>query len=461
MNILDVPAQATRWQKLRERFPASARHWSKRLVLNNSRRMAEHFYTALMTENELANVFLEKAQIEMQLKHSLKEWLVELVSAEETDTISDFISKQADVGEVHARIGIPMHLVLNGSQALKEFIVRAESEADCRMPPEAEQGRLLLSGLIDHSMELMALSYGHYHDRRERSEEAFRLFSITSDISHERASQRAALLDWENRLMFEQAMGRGEGVQTQPLAASDFGLWIRFKGAQTFEHSTEVDHILASMERIDGHILPRLSHDRDTGDMHRLTYLGEVRNQLQEISYHLDSLFNGAQEVESGRDALTKLLNRKFLDTVLGKMVQYARTSGTSFALLSVDVDWFKSVNDVYGHDTGDTVLQQVAQCLVGGIRSADYAFRLGGEEFLVLLVDTDLARARIIAEKIRRQIEARRHRVTDNEEISVTVSIGLCMHGRHPDYRTDLRRVDKALYRAKREGRNRVVIDE
>jgi len=460
MNIFDVPAQATRWKTLRNRYPAAARHWSKQLVLNNARLMAEHFYTVLMTENELAHVFLEKAQVEGQLKHSLEEWLVELVSAEEGDAIADFLSKQAHVGEVHARVGIPMHLVLNGAQALKEFINGTGSRPEKRTPPEAEQGRLLLSSLIDRSMELMALSYGHYHDRRERSDEAFRLYSITSDISQERASQRAALLDWENRFMFEQAIGRSEGVEPQPLAGSDFGLWIRFKGAQTFENSPEIGLILSSIEGIDQQILPRCAHGGGTGGEDRMIHLRAVREQLQEITYHLDTLFSGAEEVESGRDALTRLLNRKFLDTVLGKMVQYARTSGSSFALLSVDVDWFKGVNDAYGHGAGDTVLQQVAQCLVGAIRSADYAFRLGGEEFLVLLVDTDLSRAGIIAEKIRRRIEARKHQVTDTDEISVSVSIGLCMHEGHPDYRTDLRRVDKALYRAKREGRNRVVVD-
>ncbi len=189
--------------------------------------------------------------------------------------------------------------------------------------------------------------------------------------------------------------------------------------------------------------------------------LRELREQTQAIGFHLDTLFQHNNELEAGRDALTRLLNRKFLPVVLTKEVDYARQHNAGFAVLAVDIDHFKQINDTYGHEAGDTVLQQVSVLLSNHSRGGDYIFRLGGEEFLVLLVDVDLARAQKAAEKLRRQIAEESFHLPGDRSLTVTISIGLALYDGHPDYKQLMRRADAALYRAKHEGRNRVVAAE
>ena len=156
---------------------------------------------------------------------------------------------------------------------------------------------------------------------------------------------------------------------------------------------------------------------------------------------------------------LTRLLNRKFLPVVLGKSVDHARSNGASFAVLAIDIDHFKQINDGHGHEAGDMVLQQMASLLTHNTRGGDYLFRLGGEEFLLLLVDTPLAGARRAAEKLCAQVAAEAFHLPRDQTAQVTVSIGVAAFNGHPDYQTLLRRADAALYQAKHAGRNGVVV--
>src|SRR5690606_6029880 len=176
------------------------------------------------------------------------------------------------------------------------------------------------------------------------------------------------------------------------------------------------------------------------------------------IAFHLERLFEQHSELESGRDALTRLLSRKFLSVVMAKEVAYARRSNTRFAVLTIDIDHFKSINDQYGHEAGDMVLQQFAALINNLIRAGDYAFRLGGEEFLLLMVDTTKEAALRVAEKIRKEVEKEAFRLRQDHTLRITVSIGIALHDGHPDYMRTLRSADEALYEAKSGGRNRVM---
>src|SRR5690606_35177125 len=122
-------------------------------------------------------------------------------------------------------------------------------------------------------------------------------------------------------------------------------------------------------------------------------------------------------------------------------------------------VDHFKNLNDRFGHEAGDMVLQQLAVLLSNNSRGGDYLFRLGGEEFLLILVDITPESAVQVAEKLRKQVAAETFRLPNEQSVKATISIGLSMHDGHPDYQRAMRRADDALYQAKREGRNRVVM--
>src|SRR5690606_16115134 len=161
----------------------------------------------------------------------------------------------------------------------------------------------------------------------------------------EKERQRAALRAWENQLMFDGAMNTA--AQHLPrLSASEFGLWFRHKGTHELEGAPETELILEPMTRIDEMLLPLFTHrQRESHPTHTMQLLRDLREQAKSISYHLDLLFEQNNELESGRDVLTRLLNRKYLSVVLNKQITYARSTGGSFAVLALDLDHFKQIN--------------------------------------------------------------------------------------------------------------------
>src|SRR3954453_21203070 len=155
-------------------------------------------------------------------------------------------------------------------------------------------------------------------------------------------------------------------------------------------------------------------------------------------------------------DSLTGLYTRSQLDAILtDELGRYNRT-GRPFSLLMLDIDHFKTLNDTYGHVSGDAILSAVAHILLQSVRSIDYAARYGGDEFTIILVETSADLARKTAERIRLQVERKRFRAAGSV-IPLTVSIGIVQCQLQDDTPTAvLARVDNALYEAKRAGRNR-----
>ncbi|WP_020210412.1 GGDEF domain-containing protein [Gilvimarinus chinensis] len=155
-------------------------------------------------------------------------------------------------------------------------------------------------------------------------------------------------------------------------------------------------------------------------------------------------------------DPLTQIGNRAALDKALEREHQLLQRSGQVFALLMIDIDHFKEINDKYGHAVGDKILSEVAMKIENVSRSTDMTFRFGGEEFGVILSSTGAAGALITAERVRRAIEQMQvsHK---NLRINTTVSIGVsaCMHAEE-SLSLLIERADTALYNAKRSGRNR-----
>lgn len=158
-------------------------------------------------------------------------------------------------------------------------------------------------------------------------------------------------------------------------------------------------------------------------------------------------------------DALTGLYNRRYLETQLVQLIEQSVDRGKILSLLTLDIDFFKSVNDTYGHDAGDRVLQEVAGRIRASVRSADLACRTGGEEFVVVLPGADIAVAEKVGERIRKAIAAKPFMLGPGSHLTVTASLGVSSLTSAQESVEDLlKRADRALYRAKREGRNRVI---
>jgi two-component system cell cycle response regulator len=188
-----------------------------------------------------------------------------------------------------------------------------------------------------------------------------------------------------------------------------------------------------------------------------------VRTQIRRKRYAERLRDNVQQSIELAvTDALTGLFNRRYMERHVGTLVDRAAARGKSLSVLLVDIDFFKAINDNYGHDAGDDVLREFADRMRTCIRGIDLACRYGGEEFVVVMPDTDLGVAARVAERIRRQIAGQPFLIDRGARaIAVTISIGIAARQNpHDDAVTLLKRADEALYRAKRDGRNRCVAD-
>jgi two-component system cell cycle response regulator len=191
--------------------------------------------------------------------------------------------------------------------------------------------------------------------------------------------------------------------------------------------------------------------------------MARVRTQIRRKRYTERLRDNVQMSIEAAiTDALTGLHNRRYMETHLASLVEQAHARGKPLTVLVLDIDFFKAVNDTHGHDAGDDVLREFAVRLKKSIRGIDLACRLGGEEFVVVMPDTDMAVATMVAERLRRRIAADAFPIHKGErKVAVTISIGLAaLAGPDDGAASVLKRADQALYKAKRDGRNRVVAD-
>lgn len=170
-----------------------------------------------------------------------------------------------------------------------------------------------------------------------------------------------------------------------------------------------------------------------------------------------NELFRKYQE-ESKKDYITGLYNVRSFDEMFNKQIKTIENQNEVLSVLLIDIDYFKNVNDTYGHFTGDLVLNRLGTIFKKTVRSFDIVARKGGEEFSILLLDCPLERAIEIAEKIRQTVEKTKFSISNGKEISITISIGVATYPvtvkNHHDL---LHQADMELYNAKRSGRNKV----
>jgi two-component system, cell cycle response regulator len=203
-------------------------------------------------------------------------------------------------------------------------------------------------------------------------------------------------------------------------------------------------------------------NDYLTRPVDRNELLARVRTQIKR-KRHSDYLRDRLEEsVELAlTDPLTGLHNRRYMETHLKALTEQARIAGRPLSVLFADVDNFKSINDTHGHDAGDNVLRELAARFRRNTRNIDLACRVGGEEFIIVMPDTEMERALQVGERLRAAIAAERFHANGDTLLEVTASVGIAtLDGPFDTPEGLIKRADQALFIAKRGGRNRVVAD-
>ncbi|MEH6625411.1 MAG: diguanylate cyclase [Motiliproteus sp.] len=202
-------------------------------------------------------------------------------------------------------------------------------------------------------------------------------------------------------------------------------------------------------------IIPLMATDGESEDVcviiYDVTDIATNKLQLREVNAELETL--------SRTDRLTGLFNRGYWEEQLKMEFNRFHRTGRLSSLVMLDIDHFKKVNDTYGHSAGDDVIRMVSDCLQKTARTTDIIGRYGGEEFAVILIDTDVAQSRYFAERLRKRIE--KEVVTHSgKDIRVTVSLGIAQPVNDMlSHESWIQLSDKALYQSKEGGRNLVTL--
>lgn len=424
------------------------------LVREHGAELSNVFYEALFADPESA-ALVDHEIVSRRLHASMQRWLHQLFDP--LISPADLYATQVHTGEVHARIGVPLPLVNRSMRTLCRSI--------CEMLPRIPLDRLglLAAAQYVHDMFTLAVdgmnsAFAYNSNRLARSEEAYRLFFLGQDMKAERERRRSELLEWVHRILERYYWQPTDSLGQEEDAP--FSLWLHHKAAMLFEGSAEVELIRADIERVERELLPRLARVRDSQADARAV-VGEINRRIDRVKELLGTMFDRYLAVEDGRDSVTSLLNRRYFPAIARREIEVATSGGPAFAVLMIDIDGFRAAIESLGHDSGNVMLAQVATVLQEHLRAGDFVFRLGDDEFLVLLVECDAAAAMRVAEALRRRIETQRFGSLDSAQraVQITISAGLAPFDGHPDYQRLLDRASDALRRCKDTGRNRILL--
>lgn len=305
---------------------------------------------------------------------------------------------------------------------------------------------LILHKLIDYSVAVLAITHGEEGEFIVQTwcpeiteEDVLALKEHVLGILRPYLDPTMIPAQFTTRLLSSEGCSRRKGEHPLPL---DQLLYVPVKGKGM------VVGIFA--------VLPQPGHSFDQGDVDTLNLVVTHAYAVIENAW----LYEEVRKL-SMKDGLTRVFNRRYLDERLEEEFKKSMRYNRPLCILMMDLDHFKRINDRYGHPVGDLTLKKVMECTRETLRSTDVVGRYGGEEFLIILPDTDSRGGTLVAERIRQRIEQCEVRLDDAEQIKVTVSIGVCAIPR-PEINTPAQfvaAVDVALYEAKRLGRNRVQL--
>lgn len=441
------------WDAIRQMIPAAARHRVGQTVKEHAPQLAALFYSRMLTDPRVSRL-LDHDIVNQRLNASMIDWLRMLFDTE--SAVEELARTQRRVGELHARIGLSHLHVANAGRVLKRAIAQQLQAAPGADDPASDVQYVY--ELIDFAIDSMTDSMSNAAVRLTRSDESYRFYSLTQNLRAERERQRTHLVEWVQDLLLKHYWEEpGAGVAPRE-GASHFELWVEHKARMLFEDTTEFQALRERMRHVTAQLLPRLRQTREDPAQARAV-VAALHDEAAAMKQLLATLFDRASAADDGRDALTRLLNRRYLPSIVKREIGLAQAGGQPFALLLLDIDRFSDIATATGAAAADAVLAQVADALNDSVRASDFVFRVGDDQFIVLLVNSDGKAAADVAEGLRLAVEQLMVRAAGDLAPQLTMSIGVAPFEGHPDYEHLLRRAESALARAKGEGGNCVAV--
>ncbi len=433
-NIFDTDANKT----LKQLSP---------LIEPNIQSYVDKFYSVLLSDPASAQ-FLDNQTVEVRLKKQLQLWLKETLSPKREDQVKESLRAHLKVGEVHSRVEIPMTLVDAGMTIIKEGIIHTILVSNLSQK-QAVDSVILVNKILDAAMSLINESYLRGKVSHERTSQEFITASSAQELALEIERIKSDIYQWMTSNLI--AISAESESFSESIEQKDFGLWIKHKLPLINTDKSRLEKINNALASSDQFRLELYKQGQGPSN----TKLNALKKELQELIWHLTEEANANLAKESKQDALTSLLERRFLDPILQQETQMAMNGRLPYSVIMLDLDHFKRVNDLYGHQAGDTVLRRCCQIIKENIRLTDYAFRYGGEEILIVVPEMTKDETSQLAERIRKAIHDTSITISDSREINVTASFGIASFSGHPDYQNLINEADSNLYAAKQAGRN------
>lgn len=427
------------------------------VVEPHSEAIVTHFYRVLLN-NSAAIKFLNHDTVKNRLRATLAKWLCDSFTFQnDVADLERYYQYQLEIGHVHARIDLPMSLVDYGMGLIKTQIILALKNSKLKRD-ELADAIMLTMQVLDWALAVIDESYEHDMVVNEKNAQSLKMHISAQNLAFDYERLCTSLSEWMRNLLLLIAQNKYDASTQSTIRHSNFGLWISHKAHLFLAGRPELATLVTLVDNIDEEMRHLATHMRQQNPIAVDETLVRLNECISKSIWVLGGIAKDMIEEENGRDPLTHLFNRRYLETVMRHETAYSLEHGILFGAVLIDIDFFKRVNTTYGHDNGDRILEQLSEILTQQVRAGDFVFRLGGEEFLIVLADVEQTVIHRVAEKVRLTIANHLFRLGEDKTSTLTVSIGTAIHDRHPDFNRTIKLARDALCTAKEAGRNRVV---
>lgn len=430
------------------------------ILREKAEEISQTFYSELMQDND-AQLYLNNEIVEHQLSRSFAKWAQDIFCPYNEFDPSRLTKTHTIIGEVHARIGIPMRLVDLGMQVVKDFCFRTIL-TKTEKSEDLSRSVLFINNLLDTSLSVINQSYFDRTLENERTAQTLRMRMSAPELNIECERVKTDLMEWSRDLIGNIATGRVKTyLSISNVYSTKFGLWVNHKAALYFPDFDELPKLRTMMSKADELCRQGRSLFKEYDQFNVMEFLSDLNQHVNECVWLIDQIIEKNSKENDSKDPLTKLLSRRYVDSILKREVEVSMKQKQPFCVMMLDLDNFKGINDAFGHTTGDTVLREVSNTILHNLRPTDFCFRYGGEEILIVMSHMTASAALQKAEHIRRTVANMALISERGEAVPVTTSIGLALHKGHPDYQQTINVADERLYEAKNTGKNKVIFED